>query len=483
MIPAMPSSSIYPDRLPGLLPDFTRRIWTSDAARLVWEPRLQKIGQAWSELERESVVYGIRGAALKEVAPDHLAAVMRWAAERGVMAVVLGQVPQTVEYSSTARSLRPGEAWTYKVVYLRPATAPRWLQAWDHSDHETLGTLLGYPECCRRFFDRVWIQEQCVDTTWAMIGGEGDTREVEITTTPFQNILLRWLGPRWVPHLPCSFSCIPTLRSGEAFRWLAQKLGFHDEVQWLMKILSWPVEWTALHGIAEIKTPVVKLATRTDLTAGKYAVRVPGDQYPLEGAKGIRFPYRTGAQLRKLQREHRESQTAERNGFTSSPAMEASHAILRDVLLQARQRHPIQYIIDLGAGSGELLDRLHVDLPTIQTYGVEQDSSRITNSGKSTIVGGDFLRQPELWPGPYDAAFFMPGRLTEVSSPLASRCLQLLQRRVRTVVVYAYGDWLARYPEGLQGLVKATIPRGQVSSMRIGQGVQAGVLTFSEVME
>jgi hypothetical protein len=58
-----------------------------------------------------------------------------------------------------------------------------------------------------------------------------------------------------------------------------------------MELLDWPVEWSALHGIAEIRTPVVKIATRTDPTPERYVVRWMGKSFPADGARGLMFPY------------------------------------------------------------------------------------------------------------------------------------------------------------------------------------------------
>jgi hypothetical protein len=63
-------------------------------------------------------------------------------------------------------------------------------------------------------------------------------------------------------------------------------------MDWLPEILSWPIEWSALHRIAEIKTPVLKAFTRTDATPCKDTVRRQGDSYPLEGIRGLNFPHR-----------------------------------------------------------------------------------------------------------------------------------------------------------------------------------------------
>jgi hypothetical protein len=68
--------------------------------------------------------------------------------------------------------------------------------------------------------------------------------------------------------------------------------GFAEEMGWLEEILRWPVEWSCLHGIAEVKTPILKLSANTDATASKYVVRRRGDRYPAEGARGLSFAYR-----------------------------------------------------------------------------------------------------------------------------------------------------------------------------------------------
>jgi hypothetical protein len=76
------------------------------------------------------------------------------------------------------------------------------------------------------------------------------------------------------------------------FRELAAHCGFDEELAWAEEIVSWPLEWSALHGIAEIKTPILKLAVRTDATVGKHVIRWHGLGLPAEAARGIGFAYR-----------------------------------------------------------------------------------------------------------------------------------------------------------------------------------------------
>ena len=47
-----------------------------------------------------------------------------------------------------------------------------------------------------------------------------------------------------------------------------------------MQVLSWPIEWSALHGIAELKTPILRASVTTDVTHYKYMVFYPGIFHP-----------------------------------------------------------------------------------------------------------------------------------------------------------------------------------------------------------
>src|SRR5262249_31321018 len=95
-----------------------------------------------------------------------------------------------------------------------------------------------------------------------------------------------------VPHLPCRFDCVPSVEAADRFLALGRAAGYAEEMDWLIDMLSWPIEWSALHGIAEIKTPVFKITTMTDATPEKYVVRQHGRSSPEEGSQGLTFPYR-----------------------------------------------------------------------------------------------------------------------------------------------------------------------------------------------
>jgi hypothetical protein len=284
------------DRLSFQLPEFQRVSWVSDRAREVWEPRIRRIFQAWMEIEVLAVVDGVRECGVSSVAAERLPEVAGRHARRDLSTLplaILGAANYSYQNAATAPVY--GQPFQYRVVVGTPANVARLQAAWDACDQETIGALLGYPSCCRRFFHDVWVEHDLRDTTWPMAAAASDVegprlREVE---GPFAaNILWRWTGVRAVSHLPCRFDCEATAQLGERLLAVGRSHGFADEMGWIEEILQWPVEWSCLHGIAEVKTPILKLVTSTDATASKYVVRRKGNRYPAEGARGLSFAFR-----------------------------------------------------------------------------------------------------------------------------------------------------------------------------------------------
>ncbi len=312
-------------RLDFVLPDFTRLSWTGDRARHVWEARISRISQAWSDIEWLSVLAGIRACGLKIASPEEFVAQAgEWAKQglSGLPLAIQGLSPHS--YSSTSIQPEAGKPIVFRIVIGSPANITSFKKAWDNNDDEQIGQLLGYPTCCHHFYHRVWVDEGLIDTTWPMARGAtslNGEQQLEVTGPPEANILWRWMGVRAVSHLPCRFDCQPTVELGQKLIDVGRSNGYGQEMDWLLEILSWPVEWSALHGIAEIKTPILKVSARTDATPIKYVVRrkgaayearlhtsrmtpsrphaehenkvgVIGESYPAEGAQGLDFPYR-----------------------------------------------------------------------------------------------------------------------------------------------------------------------------------------------
>ncbi len=285
------------ERLAFRLHDFTRYLWVSDHAKEVWQPRIDTIVQCWQEIAWRAVVADIQPCAVLLIAPEQVPLWESRMAEHHLVVLTLDSFPtRTPSYATIASVREEGELRHYRIVIASAANIERWQRAWEADDQREVRTLQGYPDCCRDFFLDAWIKERFLDTSWPMAVNTAARKEVspthyEVEGPPQCNILLRWLGVRAVPHLPCSFDCAATVQRAEQLLALGKEAGYTQELAWLQEMLEWPIEWSALHGIAEIKTPIVKIATLTDATPYKYVVRRRGQTYPAEGAHGLAFPY------------------------------------------------------------------------------------------------------------------------------------------------------------------------------------------------
>jgi hypothetical protein len=463
-----PSSAGVVDRLPFVLPDFTRHSWVGERARTTWEPRIERICQAWADVEWLSVFDGVRRCALVGLSEEGISrAVPEWSARH-------------LSASSLPLTDLPAHPGLTFIVVGGLADVNQARDAWAAHDDDALGQLLGYPDCCRRFFHDVWVGRRSVDTTWAMaantIAPQGSVVTLDSIEPQLANILWRWTGVRAVPHLPCQFVCPATISLGERLLDVAARAGYGEEAGWIREVLSWPVEWSGLHGIAEIKTPVLKISARTDATAQKYTVRWSGTGYPDEGATGLRFPYRPPARKpmaegRRFRRALEVSVEQERaaqppnsqktigqrpeparvwfhidNGFSSRVAMDNLH---RPIVAAAHQvlATTSGNVLDLGCGNGALLAKIIATRPGLVPYGVDNRGSSLTHAAEvlptfsANFLNGD-LFDCAVWAKDrrYTLAILMAGRLVEVGRPRADRLLSALQESAETVLFYCYPD-------------------------------------------
>jgi hypothetical protein len=276
--------------------------------------------------------------------------------------------------------------------------------------------------------------------------------------------------------LPCRFDCEATVEVASQSIDIGRRHGFTQEMDWLLEILSWPVEWSALHGIAEIKTPILRVSTRTDAGGTRCTVRWRGTAYPAEGVTGLGFPYRrwsgtpfteSAAYQRGLRQvlpmvetgpSPRVGPTASAawqaadNGFTSESAMCEAHA---PILLTAAHAlgSEVSRVLDLGCGNGALLEEIGALCPNMVPHGVERDAEPIDHARflrpdlARSILHGDLFEAEALWADGqrYSLALLMPGRLLEAEPEQASRLRARLADQCDHVLVYAYGDWLTRH--------------------------------------
>ena len=320
------------------------------------------------------------------------------------------------------------------------------------------------------------------------------------------NILGRWAGVRAVPWLPCSFTCEATALEFEEWEPLAFEIDA-DAAEWLEELLRGNWRWSALHGIAEIETPILKISTRTDACDDLHVVEYVGDRVLEAGATGTRFPYYepTDPQLTKGKSfaagleavttitapAESAALTWEQNGFGSRAGMETAH----DVLLEALEKgyEPLEgirdaktrrYLMDPNCGNGLFLELLAERYPHVVGCGIECQRDRALaayervgegQGGEERIVFGSLAILDNWRAREYDLVLMMPGRLLELEAVERAGVLYYLKRHARRLLVYAYDakdhedlkgyaeraglleDWHADYQIRVSGAAAATV--------------------------
>jgi hypothetical protein len=282
------------DRLAFLPPPSLRTVWASDRAREVWEPRIRRAARALFDLQWKSVEAGLRRCAMLIIEPGFLATLEDRLKPGRLATTIIRRVP-AAPYHGAVREAADNERHQLQIAVGRggDADALRETLQWDEPGSEL--SLLGAPECCVEFYRQVWVRDRFADFTWPMAVNTSkptsDPRTVEVNGPAMCSPFWKWLGVRLTYFSPCRFDCPVARQFAEQILALGDDAHFTEEMEWARVLLSWPAEWSALHGLAEVRHPICKVVISTDPTPTIYRVRVRGDSYPAEGARGLVFPY------------------------------------------------------------------------------------------------------------------------------------------------------------------------------------------------
>ena len=344
------------------IPDTTRTVWTSQKAKDKWLPAINSINAVWSQLELETVFRNEREATIQYVQPDRIIHFCKKIMSYGCFITELGKTEDTGFYSSRHQPVRDGKPYTYKVAVHRS-------NVYFEDSILTAVTRLGYPGCCAKFFDVYWNKEHYFDTTWPQYLNSHDFR-------PHTNTLLKSIGLRPCFHLPCSFDCEHTEKVSSMIATIASKMGYSKIMANLYALLEMPMEWSALHGYAEIKTPIFKVITKTDATGEEYKFQFPGSFYPEESAHGNKFPYVSSTKpvtLFKSQDFAESTLSPSDNGFITVEAETEAHSKILDTIAVHISPDDGGTLVDLGCGNGLLLSKIQKLFPNLKLSGVEVD--------------------------------------------------------------------------------------------------------------
>jgi hypothetical protein len=182
------------------------------------------------------------------------------------------------ESSGPLAKAKPRISWVSQMA--RERWEPR-LNRLQEFIEQTTFPMLDLPSCCRLHGQGAGKEHRFSSCNGTVILSEG------VPSHP----LLAPLGLSVLPIEPCRFDCPEALEWVERWLSLAGSRGGAEEVEWLREFWSWSVEWSELHGVTEVKTPLFKMCFLTDRGSPARTIRRIGKSSVEGSPTGLRFPY------------------------------------------------------------------------------------------------------------------------------------------------------------------------------------------------
>jgi hypothetical protein len=274
---------------------FLRTVWVSEEARKVWQWPIAEISQFVQELEVLSVVHDHRRCSWQTIREDTLIESTRRWEQMGLVTIPVKRVGQFQGFAHYHVPVKEGEVANICVVLSKSLDdAKLYRDAHERGDNDVQGELLGFPKCCREFFDTVWKQGY-YDPIWqAAVSSsriiERNGNKVKVEAHPYSTAVLRYCGLRVGFHIPHSFDCQETIRIAEQRMSLAEEIS-PEKAERLKMLLKMPHSWDCYHGIAIVRTPIFYLVTSSVPCKERHVVEVEGSFIPEESVKGTIFPF------------------------------------------------------------------------------------------------------------------------------------------------------------------------------------------------
>ena len=279
--------------LPFKLHTFLRITWVSQSARRVWEPRFNRVRMALRETADAAVAADAYSMRMDRIYYHEVKPLRQQVTGLGLDLLRVDR-PAREMSEFFPIPFEPDDKRAFILVGRKEAIRAA-EDTLDARDFDAFHQSFGLPGCCVRFLREV-KHSQLTDTTWPMSARcaaqiPASEYEIDQQGNAATNRLLACLGLTLLRHTPCCHSCQRSIECAEEVAFTSRKVGFKKEMRWLRECLAWPCSWSALHGIAEVKTPLFKVIYNTDTTAERLSIRQSGSVIPEQFERGITFPY------------------------------------------------------------------------------------------------------------------------------------------------------------------------------------------------
>lgn len=280
--------------LPAQPPQFCNISWVSEKARNEWSSLIQEISNLTSKLEILSVVENQRACSWQTIAEEKLVFYSKEWAKNGLVSLPLKRVGNFKGFAHRHTPADDKLGAVCVVISKKLSLAYEFSDALDKGDNITQGELLGFPKCDCEFFEENW-KNGFIDPMWQSALNTSNTKSNDFvanvcSANPLSNSMLRYIGVRIGFHIPHSMDCSESIRINED-RFNLGKSVNPDVMKAAILMLSMPMSWECLHGVAVVRTPIFYIRSGSMMTVDKYTINVDGNIIPESGEAGLIFPF------------------------------------------------------------------------------------------------------------------------------------------------------------------------------------------------
>lgn len=293
---------MIPDKLNFEMPVFNRISWVSEALRSEWEPVLAVLPEMIGRIFTSNQIVDIVPIQIKSISVNDLFNFKKKIISKGLFAEQINDLPTPIRLYF---GLKNEEHKNY-VVFGKRNHVLSFQKAIQEQNYDAV---LEYLHPATLSYWKEFSKLDLIDNTWAILAKtNGNIDSLTIYPENVLNPLWGSLGIAPIPYFPAFADCQHSLEIASAIQSLANETDHKLACSWT-EILSWPIEWSAMHGIAEVKTPIFKRVYNTDPTAKKYVLQLESEIYPINGLNGLLFPYRKPKKLYYTDSKHAQAGT------------------------------------------------------------------------------------------------------------------------------------------------------------------------------
>lgn len=258
----------------------TRIAWWDEETKNLWEPRIERIQKAYNAAELTTVISDMRRVFVYHVNSTSFDESYEFLRKNNLVYYPTNKSALYNGFSHRHLPTEPGKPYMLYGAAVKNDDLEAGELFSDASvgktDHSVIGELLGYPECCVDFFNKTWGKDSIDPMYEAAIktvnSEETDDGVVSVNCHPYCNNLLRYFGIRITPHLTCSMQCENTIKWGEEWIDIMSQVD-EEAAEWAVEMLSSPLTWSCLKGVAIIDTPWFRGVTNSDNSIDKKIVK------------------------------------------------------------------------------------------------------------------------------------------------------------------------------------------------------------------